>query len=366
MQHAAPPPYAAPRSGSDDLVRSERGGRVGEAFRQALSVGEALLRHMVRARVVSARMIALHRSEKIGCHCTSLGEEAAIVGAVLAMRATDWIFPGARAWYAGLARGLPLGVYVHHAFGSAEDPAKGHAAPDHVPARALHVAAPSGVVGAHLPQAVGAAWAAKIEGANVAALALFGAEVAASGDFHNALNFGGVFKAPVVFVCRAKADARVADRAIAYGLASARVDGADVLAVHAVVEAALVRAVEGRGPTLVEVVSPSLERLDAGPLDDAALASDDVLDLGAGDPIARLGALLAREGRASAGALKALADDVSAELDAAVRAAERAGAPARATLFEHVYADVPAHLTAEQQRRTDAQTKGGVGPSWLR
>ena len=209
-------------SGSDDLVRSERDGGVGVAFRPALDAGEALLRHMVRARVVSARMVALQRSEKIGSHHASLGEEAAIVGAV-ARDARDRLdLPGAREWYAALARGLPLGAYVHHAFGSAEDPTKGHAAPDHAPARAVHVVPPSGVIGAHLPQAVGAAWAAKIEKASVATLALFGAEVAANGDFHNALNFGGVFKAPVVFVCRAKADARIVDRAVAYGLASAR------------------------------------------------------------------------------------------------------------------------------------------------
>jgi len=365
MQHAAPDPSSAsplPLSGSEDLVRSERDGGVGVAFRPALDAGvAALLRHMVRARVVSARMVGLQRSEKIGYHHASLGEEAAIVGAVLAMRATDWIFPGAREWYAGLARGLPLGVYVHHAFGSAEDPTNGHAAPDHAPARALHVVPPSGVIGAHLPQAVGAAWAAKIERANVATLALFGAEVAASGDFHNALNFGGVFKAPVVFVCRAKPDARIVDRAVAYGLASARVDGADALAVFTVVKAALARATEGKGRTLVEVVSPSLERVTAGAIDDAALAAGDVLDLGAGDPVARLGALLARENRASAGAQKVLAAEVMAELDAAVLAAERAGAPAPATIFEHVYAGVPAHLAAERQRLTGAQWDGGGG-----
>src|SRR5690606_24211558 len=103
-------------------------------------------------------------------------------------------FPGPREWYAALARGMPLAEYVHHAFGSAEDPTRGHSPPDHAPGRRYRVVPPSGIVGAHLPQAVGAAWAAKIDRSDVAVLCLFGAKIVASGDFHNAMNFAGVFK----------------------------------------------------------------------------------------------------------------------------------------------------------------------------
>ena len=343
-----PSPAAAPApEPADELVRALRDDGIEASFRPALDLGAALYHHMVRARVVSARMASLQRAERIGFHTSSVGEEAAIVGAVLAMRATDWVFPGAREWYAALARGLPLATYVHHAFGSAQDPAKGHAAPDHAPARAVHVVPPSGVIGAHLPQAVGAAWAAKIRKDDVATLALSGAEVVEGGDFHNALNFAGVFKAPVVFVCRAKPGKRVVDRAVAYGLASARVDGSDALAVLTVGEAALSRALEGKGPTLVEVVTPVLPKLAT--LDDAALASGDVLDLGEHDPLTRLRKILAREKRIELGAHETIAHDVGAELDAAIAAAERAGAPPAATIFEDVYASVPAHLAAQRR-----------------
>jgi len=341
---------------ADDLVRALRDDGVEASFRPALELGAALYRHMVRARVVSARMVALQRAERVGFHTSSIGDEAAIVGATLAMRATDWVFPGAREWYAALARGLPLTTYAHHAFGSAEDPAKGHAAPDHAPARAFNVVPPSGVIGAHLPQAVGAAWAARIEKDDVATLALFGAEVVEGGDFHNALNFAGVFKTPVVFVCRAKPAARIVDRAVAYGLASARVDGGDALAVLTVVEAALARAIRGKGPTLVEVVSPVLSRLAS--LDDAAFANGDVLDLGEDDPLTRIRKVLVREKRIELGAHETIAHEVGAELDAAIAAAERAGAPRPATIFEDVYADMPAHLAAQKRlgaSRSDAQ-----------
>jgi TPP-dependent pyruvate/acetoin dehydrogenase alpha subunit len=333
-----------------NLVQAIRDEAVDAPFRPALDVGAALHRHMVRARVASARMVALQRSEKIGCHTSSIGEEAAVVGATLAMRENDWIFPGAREWYAALARGLPLATYVHHAFGSAEDPTKGHAAPDHAPARAFRVVPPSGVIGAHLPQAVGAAWAAKIEKADVAMLALSGAEVAEGGDFHNAVNFAGVFKAPVVFALRATPGMRVVERAVAYGVASARVDGGDALAVYTVIKAALARAMEGKGATLVELVSPVLERLAS--LDDAALASGDVLDLGAHDPLTRLRRVLAREHLLEQDAERAAVESVRAELDAAILAAERAGPPAPATLFDHVYAGVPAHLASARATLT--------------
>lgn len=324
-----------------------RGDTVDASFRAALAHGLALHRHMVRARVVSARMVALQRAAKIGFHSASLGEEAAIVGAVLAMRETDWIFPGVREWYAALARGFPLATYVHHAFGSAEDPAKGHAAPDHAPARKFHVVPPSGILGAHLPQAVGAAWAAKIAKNDIAALALFGAEVVESGDFHNALNFAGVFKAPVVFVCRAGAGKRIVDRAVAYGLANARVDGGDALAVFTVVKAALARATEGKGATLVEVVSPVPARLAALGAE-GALESTELLDLGSDDPLTRLRRVLVTSSPEEQSG--AIAEGVRGELDEAIAAAERRGAPAPATIFEHVYAGMPAHLAA--QRRT--------------
>jgi TPP-dependent pyruvate/acetoin dehydrogenase alpha subunit len=362
--------------GAYDLVRAVREDGLDGAFRGALDVAPALHHHMVRARLVSARMVALQREGRIGYHTASIGEEAAIVGAVLAMRQSDWVFPGVREWYAGLTRGLSLEAYVHHAFGSAQDPAKGHAAPDHAPARAFNVVPPSGVIGAHLPQAVGAAWAAKVKKERVATLALFGAEVVESGDFHNAMNFAGVFRAPVVFVCRARPGRQIVDRAVAYGLASARVDGADALAVFTVVKAALDRAIEGKGATLIEAVSPklgALESLADGPLvaggetlvsgsrGSAEGGTREVLDLGDEDPLSRLRRALAREKRIEPGAQESIAHDVRVELETAIAAAERAGAPSPSTIFDHVYAGMPAHLAAAGQKLAGAfsGTKGG-------
>lgn len=281
----------------------------------ASAAGSDLLSHMVRMRAISARMVRLQREGKIGFHASSVGAEAVVVGAVTAARPTDWVFPGMREWAAAIIRGMPVAKYVHHAFGSAKDPALGHAPPDHAPARAFNVVPPSGLVGAHLPQGVGAAWAAKTRKENVAAIVLFGPEAIDTGDFHNAMNFAGVMKASVVFVCRAP----VAERAVAYGLASAIVDGGDAKAVHEAVKAALAR----EGATLIQAVPPAFEDL---------ATREDLHHLGPNDPT------------------NGVRDQAfEAELERAIGEAEAAGPPAPSTIFDHVYAQIPPHLAAQKQ-----------------
>ena len=153
----------------------------------AADEARVLYRHMLTLRLLSARMVDLQRTSKVALHTSCLGEEAVIAAATLAARASDWVFPGAREWGAAIVRGLPIEAYVHHAFGTIHDAAKGHSAPDHPPARMYRVAPASGVAGAHVPQAVGAAWAAKIKKDDVATVAIFGDAANGTGDLHNAL-----------------------------------------------------------------------------------------------------------------------------------------------------------------------------------
>lgn len=338
---------------SRDLVRSVRDdGSVDGAFRASLADGVALYRHMVTLRLVSARMVDLQRSEKIAFHAASLGEEGVIAAAALAARDGDWVFPGVREWGAALTRGLPVADYVHHAFGSNGDPAKGHSAPDHPPARRFRVAPASGIAGAHVPQAVGAAWAAKIKKDDVATIALFGAAESASGDLHNAFNFAGVFRPACVFVCRSDvarsgATAAARERAVAYGLASAVVDGSDALAVLTVVRAALARSLEGKGATLIEALTRPLA--PALPAAAWQRGGAELLTLGESDPLVRLRRVLEHEKLIDSAAEEAVTREVRAAIDAAVAAAEQAGPPATSTIFEDVYAEVPAHLRAQKE-----------------
>lgn len=285
-------------------------------------------RRMLELRLLSARMVLLQRQGRVPSHHACLGEEATIVGAVLGARETDWVFPGAREWGAAVVRGLPIDAYVRHALGARGAPGKAHSPADFLGSRALRIAPPSGVAGAHLVQAVGAAWAARSRKEDVAAVALFDSTVSSSGDFHNALNFAGVFKAPCVFVCRHHGEGDLSEKAIAYGLAVAAVDGADAAAVEDVVRAAIARGASGKGGTLVVArTSPVRE------LDDAALAPASVVRLAGG----------------SLEAEAATIDAVSAEIEQAVRDAEAAGLPDPATMFDDVYAAPPAHLLSQMK-----------------
>jgi TPP-dependent pyruvate/acetoin dehydrogenase alpha subunit len=306
---------------------------------------------MVTLRLVSARMVDLQRSDAIAFHAACLGEEAVIAAAASAARPHDWVFPGLREWGATIVRGLPIATYVHHAFGTGRDPAKGHAAPDHPPARGFKVAPASGVAGAHVLQAVGAAWAAKIKKDDVAAIAIFGDAANASGDLHNALNFAGVFKAPCVFVCRhdGRGPSLQGERAVAYGLASARVDGSDALAVLAVVRSALARAAAGKGATLIEATTKPL----VPAITDDGLRRGDaaLLALGDDDPIVRLRAVLVRERILDSAGQDLVAAGVRAALDAAVAETAATPRPARSTIFDDVYAEVPAHLEAQKAEK---------------
>jgi pyruvate dehydrogenase E1 component alpha subunit/2-oxoisovalerate dehydrogenase E1 component alpha subunit len=369
---AGPEIRTADATGSDagarDVLRAVADdGAVAGAFRAALADAVTLYGHMLTLRLVSARMVHLQRTEQIAFHSSCLGEEAVIAAAALAARADDWVFPGVREWGAALVRGLPLAAYVHHAFGSSADAAKGHSAPDHPPARRYRVAPASGIPGAHVPQAVGAAWAAKIKKDDVATIALFDEAASATGDLHNALNFAGVFKPACVLVCRAHVEApgspararsrrssggdtlasKMSARADAYGLANARVDGTDALAVLTVVRAAIARGAAGSGATLLEAVTAPLA--PELPPDVWQHGGAELLALGEADPLARLRRVLLREGLADAAALDALAAGTRAALDAAVAEASAAPPLARSTIFDDVYADVPAHLRAQKE-----------------
>jgi TPP-dependent pyruvate/acetoin dehydrogenase alpha subunit len=325
-------------------------GLVAPAGGSELADAVVLYRHLVTLRLLSARMVDLQRSERVAFHAASLGEEGVIAGAALAAREGDWVFSGAREWGATLVRGLPVLDFAHHAFGSQRDPAKGHAPPDHAPARRLRVVSASGLPGAHVLQAVGAAWAARIQRHDVATVALFDAASLDSGDLHNALNFAGVFRAPCVLVGRtggAERSVPVAERAAAYGLASASVDGGDALAVLAVVRAALARAARGDGATLVEATTTPLAPELPPPV--WQHGSSELLTLGPSDPLERLRRVLAREGLLDGAADEALATEARACIAAAVAAAAAEPPPAPSTLFDDVYAQVPPHLRAQKE-----------------
>jgi 2-oxoisovalerate dehydrogenase E1 component alpha subunit len=321
-------------------------GSVDPAHAGVLSdeLGIALYEHMVLARAVDERLVALQREGEIASHASAIGEEAAIVGAAAAMHDEDWIFPSSREFAAALWRGMPLTAYAHHAFGTARDPGRGRNAPDPPFWSAARVVSVSPLVGTQIPHAVGVAWAASMKKVDVAALVYFGEGATSSNDFHTGLNFAGVTKAPVVALCRnngwatstpaSKQTASVgfAVKAVAYGLRGVRVDGLDVVAVLGAVRDARARAAAGLGGTLIEAVmlrSDTEERAD---------------------PVRRTRQHLEARGLWDASREERLAAEVHADVERAIAEAQAAERPTRASMFDDVYAELPWHLRGERDQ----------------
>jgi 2-oxoisovalerate dehydrogenase E1 component alpha subunit len=289
---------------------------------------------MARTRLCDARLAKLATEGKTHVHIPAAGQEAAVVGATSALGEHDWVFPTVHDLGAFLYRGVSLEQIFANAFGSASDPAKGRQMPSHRTARAHRITSAGSLRGTHLTHAAGFAWAARIGGDPIAVLAFADREAVPSADFHTALNFAGVFEAPVVFVFKnPRRDQRttaVASKGIAYGVPGVRVDGDDVIAVHSVVAEALKNARNEDGPTLVELVT------------------------GATDPLSRYGGWLAQQKLMDAAAQTKAGEDIELELTDALDRASRIGAPAAATLFDDVYETMPPHLSeqrAEHERR---------------
>src|SRR5437879_6666032 len=225
-----------------------------------LAPGEltSLHRASVLARRFDERMVRLQRQGRIGTFAPIKGQEASQLGSVITLRATDWMVPSFRETAAMIWRGWPIEKILLFFAGYVEG---GRPAPDQ---RDLPITIP---VGTQLPHAVGLAYAAQYRGDDAVVMAYFGDGATSEGDFHEALNFAGVWHVPVVFVCQNNQWAisvplkkqthskTIAQKALAYGLPGIQVDGNDVLAVYAVAREAVDRARAGEGPTLIECVT---------------------------------------------------------------------------------------------------------------
>ncbi len=321
-----------------------------------LSERVRLYRAMLLSRRLDERLMALQRQGRVGFHVGHRGEEAAIVGAAAALRDQDWLVPCYREFGALLLRGAPLSTYLNQMFGNRDDTGHGRQMPDHFHSlehRCLSVSAP---IGTQIPHAVGLAYAAKLKGRDEVAMVFFGDGATSSNDFHAALNFAGVWKSPVVFVCRNNgyaislpaskqtASETFAEKARAYGIRGERVDGNDVFSVYHAAREAVESAARGEGPTLLELHT---YRLDAHSSSDdpRAYRSDaEVAEAERHEPLGRARRRLAETGGFGDDDHERLVLEVDAEIKAAIDAAERAPKPGLDTLRKDVYAETPWHL----------------------
>jgi len=320
---------------------------------------------MTQVRLVDDRMLLLQRQGRIGFYLTATGEEASHVGSAFALEDRDWIFPAYREPGAAFLRGLTIQDFVCQLYGNIHDPIKGRQMPNHISARAQNYVSISSPVGTQIPQAVGAAWAARIRGDDVISLVFFGDGTSSQGDFHVGLNFAGVFKIPTIFLCRNNgyaisvplskqtASKSIAIKGRAYGIEGVRVDGNDVLAVYEVTKQAVDKARQGGGPTLIEAVT--YRRGAHSSSDDPRKYREQSeveqwLEL---DPLDRFGGFLRERGLWDDEKQKALEERIKKEIADAVTHAEVLPGPPVETLFDDVYATPHAELLRQKQALLD-------------
>lgn len=327
------------------------------------------LRSMMKTRIFDARMLIAQRQKKISFYMQCLGEEAIGTAQALALSEGDMCFPTYRQQSLLMAREVPLVELICQLMSNQRDPLKGRQLPVMYSVRDAGFFSISGNLATQFIQAVGWGMASAIKGDTKIASAWIGDGATAESDFHTALTFAHVYRAPVIlnvvnnqwaistFQAIAGGEGTTfAARGVGCGIASLRVDGNDFLAVYAASQWACERARGNLGPTLIEWVT-----YRGGPhstSDDPSKyrPADDWACFPLGDPITRLKRHLIGIGAWSEQEHEQVTLELEAQVGAAQKEAESFGTLADghihspATMFEDVYKDMPAHLRRQRQQ----------------
>ncbi len=316
-------------------------------------------RTMLLTRLLDQKALSLHNQGKIGSYTSSAGQEAAQVGSVYGLQSRDYIFPYYRDQGVLLARGITPEQLLNRYFGNASDEMKGRDLPNLYSFREQRIFSNSAPIASNLQISVGFAMAAKMQKEDVVTIAYLGEGATSSGEFHVALNFAGVFKAPCIFVCennqyaisvpvkRQTASENISVKAQAYGLAGETVDGNDFFAVQTAVAAAREKASKGMGATLVECITYRYSPHSSADDWKKYRSSEEVEEWKKKDPLIRFKNRLFEMSILSKEVEKKLFDGVQDQINSAVRSTENIPPPSEETLIEDVYAEIPKNLKKE-------------------
>jgi pyruvate dehydrogenase E1 component alpha subunit len=338
----------------------DENGRVDTKLMPGLA--EDQLRHFYRTMLLSRRfderLLSLQRQGRIGTFAPSKGQEAAQIGAVAPLQQEDWVVPSFRETAAAIYRGTPLtGLFIAQA-GYNEGsgiPKEQHDLPIAVP------------VGTQIPHAAGIAYGMQYRRKKQVVLVFFGDGATSEGDFHEGLNFAGVFNTPTIFLCQNNQWAislprwkqtrsqTLAQKAFAYGIPGIQVDGNDVFAVYVAVQDAVERARIGKGPTLIECITYRLSLHTTADDPTRYRAAEEVKKWEKRDPLLRLQKYLLDQKVLTKKYLKALEDEVHEDIESAWQEAQEQMASMGDPLgiFDHIYAEPPPYLEEQRQAFRD-------------
>ncbi len=305
---------------------------------------------MVLSRYLDERVWLLNRQGKAAIAASAQGHEATQVACI---EATDPTKDHYLIYYRQFTAMLALGT-------EPEEMLRGFLAKEKEPMSAarqfpLHGAHPrvdlfnfSNVIATQLPQAAGVALADKLKGSDAVTIVYFGDGASSQGDTHEAMNFAGVHKLPVIFFCENNRFAisvpvekqmgidSLASRAAGYGFPGVQVDGTDVVAVNEVTKAAVTRARTGDGPTLIEA---SVERLLPHTTDDDHTryrTAEDIEQMSRRDPIRIQSELLIHRGLITEAESEEIRAEAKRRVNVATDTVDAEPYPGVETMFDHL------------------------------
>ena len=306
-------------------------------------------RDMMLIRRFEERAARAYTEALIGGYChLNLGEEAAVVGLMAALRETDYLFTNYREHGYALMRGIDPNHAMAELYGRVDGVSKGWGGSMHMFDMTHRLLGGYGIVGGQLPLATGAALAIQYRGLDEVVMCTMGDGTANIGAFHESLNIAALWNLPVVFVVinnglgmgttvdKASAEPEIYKRASAYAMAAERVDGLDPLLVLSAAQRAVASARTGK-PFLLEVVS---ERLRGHSVVDPAKyrSAEEVAHLAQFDPVPNLASRLIKSKALSAADVHKIDEEVTARVDSAHSFAQSSAQPDVSTLFDYNYA----------------------------
>ena len=337
-----------------------------------------MLRYMALLRAFDERMFRAQRQGKTSFYMKATGEEAVAVAATMALQRDDMTFPSYRQQGILIARDWSLVDMMNQIYSNSADRLQGKQLPIMYSTKEGAFFSISGNLATQYPQAVGWAMASAAKGDTRIAATWCGEGSTAEGDFHSALTFATVYRAPVIlnvvnnqwaissFSGFAGAEATTfAARAVGYGIAGLRIDGNDPLAVYAATEWAAERARTNQGPTLIEHFTYRTEGHSTSDDPTQYRSADEATEWPLGDPIKRLKDHLIRLGEWDEERHAAQDLELAEQVKAAQKEAERNGILGHGlhqpldTLFDGVYEEMPWHLKEQRQQMLDEETESG-------
>jgi pyruvate dehydrogenase E1 component alpha subunit len=306
-----------------------------------------LYQKMLFIRLADQKALMLQRQGRLGTYAPIWGQEACQVGSAVVLQKGDWVFPAFREMGAALVMGISLKNFMLYWMGNEI----GSRAPEGI--NVMPVSIP---VGTHPLHAVGAAWAAKLKGDKFVTLAYFGDGATSKGDFHEAMNFAGVYKTPTIFFCQNNqyaisvprsiqtASKTIAQKAIAYGFDGIQIDGNDLFAVFVATKTAIEKARSGSGPTLIEGVTFRFGPHTTADDPTKYRTEKDIEPWKPLDPLVRLKLYLSHQGLWSEEVEQRIIEEAQKEIDQAVKDAEAVPPPAPEEIFTSVFAELTPQL----------------------